>query len=61
MVLPVGQTDEVQQLIKIEKTDDGPSYSESYDVIFCAPGRGAARGYWALTGRTAVSRWGLKA
>ena len=28
MVLPVGQTDEVQQLIKIEKTDDGPKYSE---------------------------------
>ena len=34
MVLPVGQTDEVQQLIKIEKTDDGPSYSELCDVLF---------------------------
>ncbi len=61
MVLPVGQTDEVQQLIKIEKTDDGPSYSELYDVIFCAPGRGAARGFGALTARTALSRQGSKA
>ncbi len=34
MVLPVGQTDEVQQLIKIEKTEDGPSYSELCDVLF---------------------------
>lgn len=34
MVLPVGQTDEVQQLIKIEKTDDGPKYSELCDVLF---------------------------
>ena len=34
MVLPVGQTDEVQQLIKIEKTDDGPTYSELCDVLF---------------------------
>jgi protein-L-isoaspartate(D-aspartate) O-methyltransferase len=34
MVLPVGQTDEMQQLIKIEKTDDGPTYSELCDVLF---------------------------
>lgn len=34
MVLPVGQTDEVQQLIKIEKTENGPSYSELCDVLF---------------------------
>ncbi len=34
MVLPVGQTDEVQQLIKIEKTKDGPTYSELGDVLF---------------------------
>jgi len=34
MVLPVGQTDEVQQLIKIEKTEDGPRYAELCDVLF---------------------------
>ncbi|TFG88701.1 MAG: protein-L-isoaspartate(D-aspartate) O-methyltransferase [Hyphomicrobiales bacterium] len=34
MVLPVGQTDEVQQLIKIEKTDNGPRYTELCDVLF---------------------------
>ncbi len=34
MVLPVGQTDEVQQLIRIEKTEDGPTYSELCDVLF---------------------------
>jgi len=34
MVLPVGQTDEVQQLIKIEKTENGPTYSELCDVLF---------------------------
>ncbi|HUF87640.1 MAG TPA: protein-L-isoaspartate(D-aspartate) O-methyltransferase [Thermohalobaculum sp.] len=34
MVLPVGQTDEVQQLIRIEKTEDGPTYSELADVLF---------------------------
>ena len=34
MVLPVGQTDEVQQLIKIEKTEDGPRYTELSDVLF---------------------------
>ena len=34
MVLPVGQTDEVQQLIKIEKTEEGPKYSELCDVLF---------------------------
>jgi len=34
MVLPVGQTDEVQQLIKIEKTENGPRYSELCDVLF---------------------------
>ncbi|MEM7505458.1 MAG: protein-L-isoaspartate(D-aspartate) O-methyltransferase [Pseudomonadota bacterium] len=34
MVLPVGQTDEVQQLIKIEKTENGHLYSELGDVLF---------------------------
>ncbi len=34
MVLPVGQTDEVQQLIRIEKTENGPKYSELCDVLF---------------------------
>ena len=34
VVLPVGQTDEVQQLIKIEKTEDGPSYGGLCDVLF---------------------------
>ena len=34
MVLPVGQTDEVQQLIKVEKTDNGYLYSELGDVLF---------------------------
>jgi len=34
MVLPVGQTDEVQQLIRIEKTEEGPAYSELCDVLF---------------------------
>ena len=34
MVLPVGQTDEVQQLIRIEKSEDGPTYSELCDVLF---------------------------
>ena len=34
MVLPVGQTDEVQQLIRIEKTEEGPKYTELADVLF---------------------------
>jgi len=34
MVLPVGQTDEVQQLIKIEKTETGLEYKELSDVLF---------------------------
>lgn len=34
MVLPVGQTDEVQQLLKIEKTENGYLYSELGDVLF---------------------------
>jgi protein-L-isoaspartate(D-aspartate) O-methyltransferase len=34
MVVPVGQTDEVQQLIKIEKTENGPEYTELCDVLF---------------------------
>ncbi|MBY8978172.1 protein-L-isoaspartate(D-aspartate) O-methyltransferase [Rhodobacteraceae bacterium NNCM2] len=34
MVLPVGQSDEVQQLIKIEKTESGYEYSELGDVLF---------------------------
>jgi LysM repeat protein len=43
MVLPVGQTDEVQQLIKIEKTEDGPSYSELCDVLFVPLVEGCSR------------------
>ncbi len=43
MVLPVGQTDEVQQLIKIEKTEDGPSYSELCDVLFVPLAEGCSR------------------
>ena len=34
MVLPVGQSDEVQQLIRIDKTEDGPSYRELLAVRF---------------------------
>ncbi|MEM1298792.1 MAG: protein-L-isoaspartate(D-aspartate) O-methyltransferase [Pseudomonadota bacterium] len=34
MVLPVGQSDEVQQLIRIEKTENGPEYSELTEVLF---------------------------
>ena len=34
MVLPVGQSDEVQQLIRIEKTENGPDYTELCDVLF---------------------------
>ncbi len=34
MVLPVGQTDDVQQLIRIEKSEDGPTYSELAHVLF---------------------------
>lgn len=34
MVLPVGQTDEVQQLIRIEKTENGPLYTELCEVLF---------------------------
>jgi len=34
MVLPVGQSDEVQQLIRIEKTESGPSYRELTAVRF---------------------------
>jgi protein-L-isoaspartate(D-aspartate) O-methyltransferase len=34
MVLPVGQSDEVQQLIRIEKTEDGLDYRELSDVLF---------------------------
>ncbi|MEM9045463.1 MAG: protein-L-isoaspartate(D-aspartate) O-methyltransferase [Pseudomonadota bacterium] len=34
MVLPVGNSDDVQQLIKIEKTDTGFDYSELGDVLF---------------------------
>ncbi len=34
MVLPVGQTDEVQQLIRIEKRADGPVYTELGRVLF---------------------------
>lgn len=34
MVLPVGLSDEVQQLIRIEKTDTGYDYSELGDVLF---------------------------
>lgn len=34
MVLPVGQSDEMQQLIKIEKTEQGINYHELIDVRF---------------------------
>lgn len=34
MVLPVGQTDEVQKLIRIEKTEEGLRYRELTDVLF---------------------------
>lgn len=34
MVLPVGQSDEVQQMIAIEKTETGPVYQELGDVLF---------------------------
>lgn len=34
MVLPVGQSDEVQQLIRVEKTEDGPTYRELMAVRF---------------------------
>lgn len=34
MVLPVGQTDEVQHLIRIEKTEQGYEYQELGDVLF---------------------------
>jgi protein-L-isoaspartate(D-aspartate) O-methyltransferase len=34
MVLPVGQSDAVQSLIKVEKTEDGLSYTELADVRF---------------------------
>lgn len=34
MVLPVGQNDEVQQLIRIEKTEDGLDYKELGEVLF---------------------------
>lgn len=34
MVLPVGQSDEIQQLIKIAKTEDGLEYEELEDVRF---------------------------
>lgn len=34
MVLPVGQSDEVQQLIRIEKTEKGLVYTELTEVLF---------------------------
>ncbi|MGG7566374.1 protein-L-isoaspartate(D-aspartate) O-methyltransferase [Rhodovulum sp. DZ06] len=34
MVLPVGQSDDIQQLIRIEKTENGPVYSELSPVRF---------------------------
>lgn len=34
MVLPVGQSDEVQQLIRIEKTENGLAYQELSEVLF---------------------------
>ncbi len=34
MVLPVGQSDEVQQLIRIEKTENGLAYRELSEVLF---------------------------
>ena len=34
MVLPVGQSDEIQQLIRIEKTEEGLDYQELAPVRF---------------------------
>lgn len=34
MVLPVGQSDEMQQLIRVQKTDDGLTYDELSEVLF---------------------------
>lgn len=34
MVLPVGQSDEIQQLIRLRKTEDGLDYEELLDVRF---------------------------
>ncbi|MEO1490965.1 MAG: protein-L-isoaspartate(D-aspartate) O-methyltransferase [Pseudomonadota bacterium] len=34
MVLPVGQSDDVQQLIRIEKTENGLAYQELSEVLF---------------------------
>ncbi len=45
MVLPVGQSDEVQQLIRVEKTDEGPSISRADGgALRAAAGRDAGRG-----------------
>ncbi|MEM7236664.1 MAG: protein-L-isoaspartate(D-aspartate) O-methyltransferase, partial [Pseudomonadota bacterium] len=44
MVLPVGLSDEVQQLIRIEKTETGYDYSELGDVLFVPLIEGMADG-----------------
>lgn len=43
MVLPVGQSNRVQTLIKIEKTPDGPKYTELFDVRFVPLMAGVAK------------------
>lgn len=43
MVLPVGQSDAVQSLIKIEKTPDGLNYTELADVRFIPLVAGVAK------------------
>jgi protein-L-isoaspartate(D-aspartate) O-methyltransferase len=43
MVLPVGQSDAVQNLIKVEKTDPGLNYTELGDVRFVPLVEGIAK------------------
>ena len=44
MVLPVGQSDRVQSLIKVRKTADGLDYTELCDVRFVPLVEGVAQG-----------------
>ena len=43
MVLPVGQSDAVQSLIRVTRGEDGLDYDESCPVRFVPAGRGAGR------------------
>lgn len=43
MVLPVGQTDTVQSMIKVVKTDNGLEYTELGDVRFVPLLEGVAK------------------